>query len=132
MRKITILILVAIGFLTACNHSETVRATGESENWKGNLRFELNKTGMNDIGGIEYIGDEELVTISYSIETAFGSETGEVNAKENQTAVSFGMGGNNNVLTKEEATRILNAAYIDINWETNEGKYSETIELEVE
>ena len=32
----------------------------------------------------------------------------------------------------EEAISALNAGYIDITWVTNEGKYSETIELEVE
>ena len=86
---------------------------------------------LYDRGGIEYIGDEKLLYVTYSLVTDEGGSTGEIEPQENQTAISFGTGSGNNPPSIDDAIILLNHATIEIKWRTNTGEYEESINLKV-
>lgn len=131
--SVLLIILFLIIFLTGSSRQETIRGSGESDNWKGHIIYELTDSHFSDRGGLEYLGNEEIIYVKYKvIKGKLGESSGERFEQENLTAISFGMGMTNNYLTKDETAIELNHSYVEIDYITKNGEYKEKIELEVE
>lgn len=126
------LLLIAFVIITGCSNQETIRATGEGENWKAHVVYEVTDSELYDRGGIEYTGDEKLIYVTYSVITGDGNGwNGEIYPEENQTAKSLGTGSTNHPPTKEDAIISLNHTIVEIKWRTNTGEYEEKFNLKV-
>lgn len=121
--------LLLILFLVGCNSSETIKSSGESDNWKANMTYIVDNDGMNEYSNIEYLGNEEITEISYSIVTVSGEENGEVELEKNQKNISLGLYYTNTIISKAEAIKVLDDAYIEISWSTNNKQKTEKIEF---
>lgn len=133
MYKKLSIFLLSLFVLAGCNPQQTIRADGTSEHWNAQIIFELTDTHQQERGGIQYTGDEELISVTYDIQTRDGSiRKGETHPVENQTAVSFGTSTTNHPATKEGAIFELNHASINITWKTKSGEFAETVEMSVD
>lgn len=126
--KILMVLLLTL-FLVGCNSSETIKSSGESDNWKANITYIVNNDGMNEYSNIEYLGNEEIKEISYSIVTVSGEESGEVELEKNQKNISLGLYYTNTIISKTEAIKVLDDAYIEISWSTKNKQKTEKIEF---
>lgn len=126
--KILMVLLLTL-FLVGCNSSETIKSSGESDNWKANITYIVNNDGMNEYSNIEYLGNEEIKEISYSIVTVSGEESGKVELEKNQKNISLGLYYTNTIISKTEAIKVLDDAYIEISWSTKNKQKTEKIEF---
>ncbi|GAE33671.1 hypothetical protein [Halalkalibacter akibai] len=129
MKRSYYLILVLLLLLLAsCTKAVPDTARGNGDYWDVNMKYSQDKIASS----LFYHGGEKLVKVSYEIHypsTIPIGEWGEFDVEE-ETHPLFSLGSTGTSLPPMDVLRRdLNQVTVDISWNTDKGKYKETIHI---
>ncbi|MEN2766283.1 hypothetical protein [Ornithinibacillus xuwenensis] len=130
----TIILLLIILLVSGCVFIGMVRIEGDSQHWKGEITYKISDTVENGEGYIEYLGDEQLVSIEYVIKFPEIFTIGHSGSMENinQDDTIFSIGILNPPHEDVDTFRNnVDDISITVKWETVSGNvFEENIDLE--